>query len=258
MRAALSPIVMMVAALTAVACDTTPTAPTALDSGETVSSSVSTHASPADAATKTYRVTIENLTSGQPFSPGVAVTHTQQFSLFNVGSLASEGIRAIAEDGDPSVALAALSGQLGVGQVVELSSPIHRIGGPGSTSLSIDITATANANRLSLAVMLICTNDGFTGAEGIKLPGGFSAVTHTTAGYDAGTEANNEQFTQIVDPCQAIGPVPGPPPIPNGNGRVATSDVIRHHPGIQGGADLFIAAHGWRDPIARITIRRTK
>lgn len=132
------------------------------------------------------------------------------------------------------------------------------MGGPGASSLTFDITAGADANRLSLAVMLICTNDGFTGLEGIKLPGGFSAVTYTPAGYDAGTEANNEQFTQIVDPCQAIGPLPGSPSIPNGNGRVATSDVIRHHPGIQGGGDLLIAAHGWRDPVARITVQRMK
>ena len=207
---------------------------------------------------KHYRVTIENLTTGQPFSPGVAVTHTQAASLFHVGSPASAGIRAIAEDGNPSVAVAALAGQPGIDQVVELASPIHRIGGPGPTTLTFEIAASANANRLSLAVMLICTNDGFTGLDGIKLPGGFSPDVYPTAGYDAGTEANNEQFTQIVDPCQAIGPVAGPPPIPNGNGRVATSGVIAHHPGVQGGADLQIAQHGWSNPVARIRVERLK
>ncbi len=208
---------------------------------------------------KRYRVTVENLTTGQPFSPGVAVTHTQAASLFQVGSAASAGIRAIAEDGDPAVAVAALAGQPGIDQVVELASPIHRIGGPGPTpSLTFEIAASANANRLSLAVMLICTNDGFTGLDGIKLPGGFSPDVYPTAGYDAGTEANNEQFTQIVDPCQAIGPIAGPPPIPNGNGRVATSGVIGHHPGVQGGADLQIAQHGWRNPVARIRVERLK
>lgn len=207
---------------------------------------------------KRYRVTIENLTTGQPFSPGVAVTHTQSASLFQVGAGASEGIRAIAEDGDPSVALAALRGQPEIDDVVELASPIHRVGGPGSNTLTFEITASRNANRLSLAVMLICTNDGFTGLDGVKLPGGGSSDHHRTAGYDAGTEANNEQFTQIVDPCQAIGPVAGPPPIPNGNGRVATSGVIAHHPGTQGGANLVIAQHGWRDPVARISVERLK
>ncbi|MEO5895730.1 MAG: spondin domain-containing protein [Vicinamibacterales bacterium] len=203
---------------------------------------------------KRYRVTIENLTKGQPFSPGVAVTHTQKASLFQVGSAASAGIRAIAEDGDPSVAVA-LAGQPGIDEVVELASPVHRIGGPGPTKLTFEIGASANANRLSLAVMLICTNDGFTGLDGIKLPGGFSPDEYHTAGYDAGTEANNERFTQIVDPCQAIGPVAAPP---DGNGRVATSGVIAHHPGVQGGADLKIAEHGWRGPVARILVERLK
>lgn len=88
---------------------------------------------------KRYRVTIENLTTGQPFSPGVAVTHTQAASLFQVGSAASAGIRAIAEDGDPAVAAAALAGQPGIDQVIELASPTHRIGGPGPTTLTFEI-----------------------------------------------------------------------------------------------------------------------
>ncbi|MDQ3419948.1 MAG: hypothetical protein M3541_14435 [Acidobacteriota bacterium] len=92
----------------------------------------------------------------------------------------------------------------------------------------------------------------------IAAAGATQQHVYPTAGYDAGTEANNEQFTQIVDPCQAIGPVAGPPPIPNGNGRVATSGVIAHHPGVQGGADLQIAQHGWRNPVARIRVERLK
>jgi hypothetical protein len=141
---------------------------------------------------------------------------------------------------------------------VELTSPIHRVGGPGPTSAMLEISAAANANRISLATMLICTNDGFTGLDSVKLPGGFAPETHLTAGYDAGTEANNEQFSQIVDPCQLLGPPVLGPPVPNGNDRVATSGVILHHPNIQGGADLVVAQHGWRDPVARITILRLK
>jgi Spondin_N len=212
----------------------------------------------APSAEHQYRITIENLTTGQPFSPGVLVTHTKEVALFRVGQRASEGIRLIAEDGDQTLAAATLASQPGVHQLVELTSPIHRVGGPGPTSATLEISAAANANRVSLATMLICTNDGFTGLDSIKLPGGFTAETHLTAGYDAGTEANNEQFSQIVDPCQLIGPpVPGPP-VPNGNGRVATTGVILHHPNIQGGGNLVIAQHGWQDPVARITILRLK
>ncbi|MBA3296375.1 MAG: spondin domain-containing protein [Acidobacteria bacterium] len=245
---------VLISAFGVAACDRSPetaVAPSAI----AAAGATQQHGAPDAPGQKRYRVTIENLTIGQPFSPGVAVTHTQKASLFQVGSTASAGIRAIAEDGDPSVAVAALAGQPGIDEVVELTSPVHRVGGPGPTTLTFEIGASANANRLSLAVMLICTNDGFTGLDGIKLPGGFSPDVYSTAGYDGGTEANNEQFTQIVDPCQAIGPVAAPP---DGNGRVATSGVIAHHPGVLGVADLKIAQHGWRGPVARILVERLK
>lgn len=222
-------------------------APTALERGN-----------PADAAAHTYRVTIENLTTGQPISPGVVVTHTRKASVFSVGSLASEGVRLIAENGDPSTADAMLKVNPEVFQVVATGAPIHRIGGPGPASLELEISAAGNASYLSMVQMLICTNDGFTGVDTLRLPGGFTPEVYLASAYDAGTEANNEAFDQIVDPCQAIGPsVPGPA-LPNGNGRAITTTPISHHPNIQGGSDLTIGAHGWSNPVARITVVRIK
>jgi hypothetical protein len=213
----------------------------------------STEAAVADGGTHTYRVRIENLTTGQPLSPGVVVTHTKEVSVFHVGARASEGIRLIAENGEPAVAVSELTGRPGVHDVKTIDNPIHRIGGPGPTSVTLQISARANANRLSLATMLICTNDGFTGLDTVKLPGGFHPETHLSAGYDAGTEANNQRSDQIVDPCGAIGPLPLPM---DGNGRVPTAAVITHHPNIQLLGDLVPALHGWHDPVARITIQR--
>ncbi|NNG16568.1 MAG: hypothetical protein HKM89_08810 [Gemmatimonadales bacterium] len=206
-----------------------------------------------DAATHTYEITVTNLTTGQPMSPGVFVTHTKQQSLLSVGSAASEGIRLIAENGDPSTAVGAVTGQPGIFDVQSIGAPIHRVGGPGPNSLTFQITARANANRFSFAVMLICTNDGFTGLDGIKLPGGFSPATYYTAAYDAGTEMNDEASGSIVPPCFGIGPVSGPA---GGGARTPTSDVIAPHAGIQGGADLDPAQHGWSEPVARVTIQR--
>lgn len=209
----------------------------------------------AAAASRAYDVTITNLTGGQPFSPGVLVTHTKETSVFRVGSPASEGLRLIAENGDESVSINELSGRPGVYQVVDVNVPTGRVGGPLPNSRTFRIEAAANANRLSLAVMLICTNDGFTGLESVKLPGGFKPEVHYAAGYDAGTELNDERSTSIVDPCFAIGPTPG---APDGNARPVTSGVVAHHPGIQGSADLDRDAHGWDDPVARITVQRVR
>jgi len=209
----------------------------------------------AEAATRSYDVTITNLTTGQPFSPGALATHTKQVAFFRVGDPASEGLRLIAEDGDESVAVAELTGQTGVFQVVDVNLPTGRVGGPLPTSRTFRIEAAANANRISLAVMLICTNDGFTGLDGVALPGGFKPVVYYAAGYDAGTEANDERSASIVDPCFAIGPTARPP---DGNARPQTAGVIEHHAGIQGGADLDPSAHGWQNPVARITIQRVQ
>ena len=204
---------------------------------------------------RAYDVTITNLTGGQPFSPGVLLTHTRRASLFHVESPSSEGLRLIAEDGNEAPAIAELTGRPGVLQVVDVNAPIGRVGGPLPTSRTFRIRAAGNANRLSLAVMLICTNDGFTGLDGVRLPRGFRQWTFYAAGYDAGTEANDERSASIVDPCFAIGPTPG---AADGNARTATDGVVTHHPGIQGGADLVPAAHGWRNPVARITIKRVR
>lgn len=209
----------------------------------------------AEAATRTYDVTITNLTTGQPLSPGVLATHTKQASFFHVGDPASEGLRLIAENGDESVAVGELTGRPGVFQVVDVNLPTGRVGGPLPPSPTFRIDAAANANRISLAVMLICTNDGFTGLDGVALPGGFKPLTYYAAGYDAGTEANDERSASIVDPCFAIGPTTRPA---DGNARTPTAGVIEHHAGIQGGADLDPSAHGWQNPVARITVQRVQ
>jgi hypothetical protein len=206
-----------------------------------------------DAATHTYEITVTNLTTGQPMSPGVFVTHTKQQSLFSAGAAASDGIRLIAENGDPSTAVGAVTGQPGIVDVQSVGAPIHRIGGPGPNTLTFEITARANANRFSFAVMLICTNDGFTGLDGVKLPGGFQPATYYAAAYDAGTELNDEASGSIVPPCFGIGPVSGPA---GGGARTPTSDVIAAHPGIQGVGDLDPAQHGWSEPVAKVTIQR--
>ena len=53
----------------------------------------------------TYKVTITNLTPGQPFTPPVLVTHSKETGIFTIGEATSVEIQAIAENGNnaPSV-----------------------------------------------------------------------------------------------------------------------------------------------------------
>lgn len=203
----------------------------------------------------TFEVTITNMTHGQPFSPGVIATHDGSADLFEVGSPASEGVRLIAENGDPATAFAALDGAAGVTEVIATNAPIHRKGGPGPVSLTTVITAEPG-DYLSLAVMLICTNDGFVGLDAVKIPNGPQKAVYFPNAYDAGTEDNDGLLASIVDPCGAIGPVALP--ADGSNNRPATADVISMHPGISGGADLSADAHSWRNQVARVTIQRVK
>lgn len=231
-----------------------------------------------EAATHTYEVTIENLTDGQPFSPGVLVTHTKQASVWEVGKSASDLIILIAEDGlapgnlpegvSPDDLVNDLSEEEGIFQVVKTGVPIDDNtptileGAPDPpSSRTFTIEAAANANRLSAAIMTICTNDGFTGLSGVKLPKGLkqTAVFNTEV-YDAGSEPNTELYTDIVDPCQVIGPDTGPPAIPNGNDTPEGDIGLIHlHQGIQGIAvesGLDPTLHGWNGSAAKITVQR--
>lgn len=217
-------------------------------------SSASADASAAVASTSgyLYDVTITNLTSGQPMSPAIVVTHGPRARLFTVGGTASAGIQAIAESGDPSVAYGMFVGAPGVLDVVATGAPVHRIGGPGPNTLNLQITGDAEKRLLSLATMLICTNDGFTGVSGIALPTDATPVTVYAQAYDAGTERNSELDGDIVPPCFGIGPTTGN----GGGGRTAEQQRIRMHPGIDGPRALSAPLNGWTGPVAMVTIQR--
>lgn len=221
-------------------------------------------AAPAGAADpRTYEVTITDLTSGQPFTPPVVVTHNRSLSLFEIGRPASFEVQEIAENGNNAPLLAQLAGKPGVFEAVQAGDgPIVPAGTPGSAtfpdSVTFTITAGGNARFLSFVAMLICTNDGFSGANRVRLPRAVGdSVSLQTAGYDAGTEINTEDFADIVPPCQGlIGVSSGEPGTGVSNPALAEGGKVLHHPGIQGGSDLLPGVHGWTDPVLDIVIER--
>lgn len=218
---------------------------------------------PASAAPhRTYEVTITNLTSGQAFTPPLIATHRGSTHLFQVGSAANVGTQEIAENGNLAPLIAQLEGDRAVWDVVAAGAPLVPAGTPMfgtfSDSVTLTITAGPGAQFLSYESMLICTNDGFTGLDRVKLPNQVGAtVTWHAAGYDAGTEVNTEDFAHIVPPCQGlIGVSSADAGTGMSNPALAENGVIRHHPGIAGGTDLVPGVHGWTDPVVEITIVR--
>jgi hypothetical protein len=196
----------------------------------------------------------------------VAATHRGKNELFRVGRPATFELKEIAENGNNAPMLTRLGSDDDVSDVVEApGGPLVPAGSPGDAmfgqSTTFSIEAERGARFLSLAAMLICTNDGFTGVNALKLPSqAGDSVTVETAGYDAGTELNTEDFADMVPPCQdLIGVSSGEPGTGASNPALAEGGVIAHHAGIMGGADLVPSVHGWdvNAPVARITVAAT-
>jgi Spondin_N len=208
----------------------------------------------------TYRVTLQNLTAGQPFSPPVAATHRRSLRMFRVGGFASDELAAIAQGGNQIPMFNLFNGSPRVTQTVDIGMPVMTKGkvvGSFTDTVTFEISAR-ESDRLSLATMLICTNDGFLGLDSVRLPDDESK-TFMLNGYDAGRENNTEISPHIVDPCSELGPTPLPGD-PDGNLEtgpgVSTEppERIRHHRNIRGVGELSVSMHAWTDPVAKVTV----
>lgn len=197
--------------------------------------------------TPTWEITLENMTpatvpgGSQPFSPPIIASHRPAVSMFRVGSDASDELSLIAEDGDTGAMADLLGGSRHVFSVVTGNAPIL----PGNAA-TYQIESTHAFARVSMAFMLVNTNDAFSGADRLHLPTGGSA-SYYLGTYDAGTEQNTELASDIPGPCC-------------GNPGQGTDEHqrIRHHQGITGDGDLDAADYGWADPAAKLTITRIK
>lgn len=203
----------------------------------------------------TYEVTITNLTESQPLTPPLAATHGEGVSVYTEGEAASSELQQVAENGNLDPLQMALSNNMEVAEVVVTPAGDPPPLMPGQ-SVTFEIHAGENAQSFSFVSMLICTNDGFTGLDGVSLPSEMDgSATFTTMSYDAGTEMNTESFADLVPPCPAL---TGVESMAEGSGQsnpeLAENGVVMMHPGIQGNADLDAMTHGWSDPVAEVTI----
>ena len=189
---------------------------------------------------KKYKVTITNLTRGQIFSPPIVFAHDRNFSLFALGDLASEELAALAEDAD-------LDGLIDL--ISEKDYPYDVAGGgimPGdSVELELKISWRSRLGLISVAGMLVTTNDAFFAAHDVWLLGQRNVVVEAPA-YDAGSEYNSEN-------CEFI---PGPPCGNHVHDDTVPEGFVHIHAGIHGIGDLDPAQHDWRNPVALIKIQR--
>ena len=194
-----------------------------------------------------YAVVVTNMTRGQSFTPILVATHTQAVRLFVPGTAASPELRELAEEGNTDPFITLLRGmRREVRDVVSTTGLLT----PGVT-LGIEVLGDDPFDRISVAAMLIPTNDGFFGVTGVALPKGNEVLTIDAPVYDAGTERNDERCASIPGPNFAECGGPG------GGARVGGGEgAVTVHNGIHGIGDLRASERDRRNPVARIVIRR--
>jgi len=190
-----------------------------------------------------YKITITNLTRGSLFTPALAVTHKKGVSIFSEGAPASEALAQLAEGG---ITQALEESLIATGKVHDsVTSPVPVLAGQ---SVTLTVATKKRANYLSMASMILPTNDGFIALNGIQGPKrGQTRVVYLPA-YDAGSELNDEFCSNIPGPhCGGEGYS-----VNDGEG------YVHIHAGIHGTADLSSADYDWRNPVAKVTIEHLK
>lgn len=189
---------------------------------------------------RTYEITITNITSGQTFTPILGASHKRAIQLFNVGEPALHELAELAESGD----IGPLSSTLNsVPNLVYATDNTDGLLGPGESAV-LTLQSARRFNRFSFAAMLIPTNDTFVAVNSTRLPR-HSKVVYARA-YDAGSEVNDELCANI----------PGPPCGGEGASAEDGEGFVHISDGIHGIGDLGPDAYDWRNPVARVEIRR--
>ncbi len=197
-----------------------------------------------------YQVTVTNLSEAQPLSPVAVILHRSGYHTWKIGTAASDSLEQLAEGGIPAALLAEASAHTSVTATAADNAAIP----PGASSSIIIQSPLHGDLALSLATMLVNTNDGFTGldAEPLGTLSRQESRSILVAAYDAGTEANSETAATV------------PGPAAGGEGYNSARDdrnSVGGHPGVVSiddglGSSVLNASHRFDNPIARITITR--
>ena len=186
-------------------------------------------------------ISVTNLTRGQTFSPVFVVRHDRNAApLYELGQPPSDALANLAEDGATSAFVTELDSENN--SSVSEARAISGLLAPGQTATA-EFSITDGKKLLSLASMLVSTNDAFVGANALDISKSRTIYLNV---YDAGSEANSEDCAYV----------PGPPCGSHGARDTSGAEGFVHvHAGIHGGAGLDPAQHDWRNPGARLVVK---
>ena len=182
------------------------------------------------------------------------IAHQDGYTIFSVGSPATAGLETLAEGGDNSALLAEADAET---MVIVTGSGAAPIGPAASETVTVDLLESALPGlRISVATMLVNTNDAFSGLNGMLLDNMAVGDVLSSRGiaYDAGTEADTELALEI------------PGPAGGGEGfnanRDDQMDQVSMHAGVVSNDDGFATSdlteqHRFDNPVVQIRIERT-
>lgn len=202
----------------------------------------------------TFRVRIQNISAEDDaptlFSPGLWVLHREPGPFFSSGTAdRSQGLEALAEDGDPAILVASLRAQ-GLRAGVFDTPVCADTPGPLPSSKSVEfgnsfefeVVASPETPFLSFATMLVQSNALFLAPSerGITLfdeKGSFLGIRDVTSEiqlWDAGTEANEQtglgSHQATRQPSADIGPddmIEVVRPVDDGFGYAEVPNLVR-------------------------------
>lgn len=209
-----------------------------------------------------FTVTVKNLTNGIYFTPLLITAHDSTTRLFETGTAASIALQAMAEGGD----ISDLEASVGGADDDTVVDPAAGTLGPGSsTTANLNTDITGNS-VLSIAAMILPTNDGFVGLDSLAIPQTPGTYTLNLNAYDAGTEANDELLVVNGGGVPGTAGIPGDPggnAGTGGSGVTTTEDntMVHIHRGslgdtdaVGGISDLDSTVHRWLNPVAQLVI----
>jgi hypothetical protein len=205
---------------------------------------------PSDSA-KSYRVVFKNMTANQPMSPATIVIHRPGYHMWQAGQAASIALENLAEGGSNQQVLDAAKNHPDY-IVSKAGSGVIPPG--GSETLELEV-GDASGFRVTVATMLVNTNDAFAGVVSDKIAGLAKGerFSMNVPVWDAGTEANSE----------AAGTLPGP--ADGGEGfnasRAGDSGFVAIHQGVVTHADglatsVLDESHRFDNPVGLISVER--
>ena len=194
------------------------------------------------AGEKMIEVKITNLSAKVVLTPPIVAASKGQITVFQLTEPASEALEMLAEEGlTDELAMMFEEHNASVAQATEAIPP-------GQT-LTLYVYGK-RYSRISLASMILPTNDGFV-AMNSKRINPYGTTTTFLSAYDAGTELNDEDCLKIPGPLESCGGGVGYDPA-SGEG------FVYPHPGTHGENEISAEEFSWADPVAMVTTRIVK